>query len=325
MLTLFKVLADSTRLRLLRILHQGDFTVQDLMQILKMGQSRISRHLKLLSAAGLLRVEKQGTWHYYRLSPAEGLFHSIWPFLQAQLIELEGQEQDAAGILQVMAARRQRSQDFFNRHARDWDNMHVELLSLPDYQDSLLAMLPHGGLLVEIGAGTGSLLPLLAEKSERTVGLDHSPSMVAMARETVAGHRLADKVDVRLAEMNHLPFADRSVRAIVMNQVLHHAEQPVEVFREISRVLETEGVLVLADLTRHQHDWTRERLADQWLGFRQSELEVWLAETGMFLTTYREFGDPDTQQSVLLLSASINNNRNEVTMEDLTDDGQARL
>jgi ArsR family transcriptional regulator len=48
MLSLFKVLADGTRLRLLRILRQGDFTVQDLMQILDMGQSRISRHLKLL-------------------------------------------------------------------------------------------------------------------------------------------------------------------------------------------------------------------------------------------------------------------------------------
>ena len=63
MLSLFKVLADGTRLRLLRILRQGDFTVQDLMQILDMGQSRISRHLKLMSAAGLLQVEKQGTWH----------------------------------------------------------------------------------------------------------------------------------------------------------------------------------------------------------------------------------------------------------------------
>ncbi len=183
-------------------------------------------------------------------------------------------------------------------------------------------MLPHGGLLVEIGVGTGSLLPLLAQQSARTIGLDHSPSMVAMARETIADHQLADKVDVRLAEMNHLPFADRSVRTIVMNQVLHHAEQPIEVLREIGRVLEIQGVLVLADLTRHQHDWTRERLADQWLGFKRSELENWLAETGMLLTDYREFGDPAIQQSVLLLSASIINKRNEVTTEDLSDDRQ---
>ena len=303
MLNLFKALADSTRLRLLRILRQGDFTVQDLMQILNMGQSRISRHLKLLSAAGLLCVEKQGTWRYYRLSPGEGLFSDIWPLVEARLAELAWQEQDAAGVLQVMAERRRRSQDFFNRHARDWDNMHVELLNLPDYRDCLLDLLPEDGLLVEIGAGTGSLLPLLVRKAARVVGLDHSPSMVALARETIVQNQLADQVEIRLAEMNHLPFPDGAVRTVVMNQVLHHAEQPVEVLKEISRVLDPQGMLVLADLVRHQHDWVRHRLADQWLGFKRNELESWLAEAGMFFRTYREFGDPATQQPVFLMSA----------------------
>lgn len=305
MLNLFKTLADSTRLRLLRILRQGDFTVQDLMQILDMGQSRISRHLKLLSEAGLLQVEKQGTWHYYRLSYGEGLFNDMWRFIESRLAGIEGLDRDATGVLQVMTERRRRSQDFFNDHARDWDRMHVELLNLPDYQEDLLALLPAGGLLVEIGAGTGSLLPLLAEKSEHTVGLDHSPSMVGLARETVAGHQFTGKVEVRLAEMNHLPFADGSVRTVVMNQVLHHAEQPVEVLREIHRVLEVGGQLVMADLTRHELDWARDRLADQWLGFKQKELESWFAEVGLKMSTYQEFGDSTSQQSVLLLTAGV--------------------
>ena len=307
MLNLFKTLADSTRLRLLRILRQGDFTVQDLMQILDMGQSRISRHLKLLSEAGLLRVEKQGTWHYYRLSPGEGLFSDLWPSIESRLAEIEGQERDSAGVLQVMTERRRRSQDFFNDHARDWDRMHVELLNLPDYQENLLAMLPVGGLVVEIGVGTGSLLPLLAGKGEHTVGLDHSPSMVALARETVAKCQLRDKVEVRLAEMNHLPFAEGSVQTVVLNQVLHHAEHPVEVLREIQRVLGRYGRLVMADLTRHEYDWTRDRLADQWLGFTQKELEGWFAEVGLLMTSYREFGDSASQQTVLLLTAGIDN------------------
>ncbi|MBW2478145.1 MAG: winged helix-turn-helix transcriptional regulator, partial [Deltaproteobacteria bacterium] len=69
MLSTLKLLADPTRLRLLRILEQGDFTVQDLTTILAMGQSRISRHLKLMVREGLLQLDKQGTWHYYRLAP----------------------------------------------------------------------------------------------------------------------------------------------------------------------------------------------------------------------------------------------------------------
>jgi len=207
-----------------------------------------------------------------------------------------------------MAERRKRSQEFFDRHARDWDVMHNELLNLPDYQADLLALLPAGGLTVEIGVGSGTLLPLLIDKADRVVGLDQSPSMVTLARETVQHHHLNKRVDVRLAEMNHLPLADDSVRTVVMNQVLHHAEQPVDVLREVGRVLAGDGLLVLADLTRHEHDWARDRLADQWLGFNRQELDDWLNEAGMQICTYQEFGGSGSYQGVLLLTAKQNNN-----------------
>ena len=308
MLEVLKILADTTRLRLLRILRQGDFTVQDLMQALNMGQSRISRHLILMNEAGLLKVEKQGTWRYYRLAPESSFFQKIWPAIEAHLDELDMQEQDANGVLAIMAERRKRSQEFFDRHARDWDVMHTELLNLPDYQSDLLALLPAGGLTVEIGVGSGTLLPLLVDKADRVVGLDQSPSMVTLARETVQHHHLNERVDVRLAEMNHLPLADDSVRTVVMNQVLHHAEQPVDVLREVGRVLAGGGLLVVADLTRHEHDWVRERLADQWLGFKRQELDGWLNEAGMQIRTYQEFGGSGPYQGVLLLTAKLNNN-----------------
>jgi DNA-binding transcriptional ArsR family regulator len=308
MLEVLKILADTTRLRLLRILRQGDFTVQDLMQALDMGQSRISRHLILMNEAGLLKVEKQGTWRYYRLAPESSFFQKIWPAIEAHLDELDMQEQDANGVLAIMAERRKRSQEFFDRHARDWDVMHNELLNLPDYQADLLALLPAGGLTVEIGVGSGTLLPLLIDKADRVVGLDQSPSMVTLARETVQHHHLNKRVDVRLAEMNHLPLADDSVRTVVMNQVLHHAEQPVDVLKEVGRVLAGGGLLVVADLTRHEHDWVRERLADQWLGFKRQELDGWLNEAGMQICTYQEFGGSGSYQRVLLLTAKLNNN-----------------
>ena len=308
MLEVLKILADTTRLRLLRVLRQGDFTVQDLMQALNMGQSRISRHLILMNEAGLLKVEKQGTWRYYRLAPESSFFQKIWPAIEAHLDEQEMQEQDTNGILAIMAERRKRSQEFFDQHARDWDVMHTELLNLPDYQSDLLALLPAGGLTVDIGVGSGTLLPLLIDKADRVVGLDQSPSMVTLARETVQHHHLNGRVEVRLAEMNHLPFADDSVRTVVMNQVLHHAEQPVDVLREVGRVLAGGGLLLVADLTRHEHDWARERLADQWLGFKRQELDGWLNEAGMQTCTYQEFGGSGSYQGVLLLTAKLNNN-----------------
>lgn len=299
---LLKLLADTTRLRLLRILRQGDFTVQDLTQILKMGQSRISRHLLLMSEAGLLKVEKQGTWRYYRLAPDNEIFQELWPVLDGHLAEIDGHDEDANGVHRVMSARRKRSQEFFDRHAKDWDTLHVELLNLPDYQETLLAMLPSGGLVVEIGTGSGRLLPMLARQADHVVGLDQSPAMVALARETVAQYGLGERVEIRLAEMSFLPFANASVQVVVMNQVLHHAEQPGDVLKEVRRVLQHDGLLILADLTRHELDWARERLADQWLGFRHKELETWLDDAGMRIVSYQEYGD-DREQKVFLLAA----------------------
>ena len=125
----------------------------------------------------------------------------------------------------------------------------------------------------------------------------------SLAKETIKKYHLEDRVDLRLGEMNHLPFADSTVQAVVMNQVLHHAVQPGDVIKEVNRILSVEGVLVIADLTRHQQDWARERLADQWLGFSFQELEKWLQESAMGIISYQEYGDGKRQQSVFLLAA----------------------
>ena len=311
MLELFKILADQTRLRLLQILRQGDFTVQDLMQILDMGQSRISRHLKLLSEAGLLKVEKEGTWHYYRLASANPVFDKLWPMIGLELDDASDTLHDNGGVTLVMTQRRQRSQRFFDQYAKDWDHIHDDLLSLPEYRADLVALLPKGGCVVEVGTGSGGLLPELAQVAERVVALDSSPAMVNLARETVAKADLSACVDVRLAEMNHLPFTDGEIDSVVLNQVLHHAERPDAVFKEIRRVLEADGKLVLADLTRHNLDWTRDKLADQWLGFSRNQLEQWLDEAGMVSThyevigQYQEIDEGAAQPAVLLLTAKI--------------------
>ena len=75
MLETLKALADPSRLRLTAILLAGEFTVQELTHIMAMGQSRISRHLKILTDAGVLAVKRQGTWGYYRIAVENRFFH----------------------------------------------------------------------------------------------------------------------------------------------------------------------------------------------------------------------------------------------------------
>jgi ArsR family transcriptional regulator len=279
MLELFKSLADPTRLRLLNILQQGEFTVQELLEILRMGQSRISRHLKILLEAGLLSVKREGTWAYYRLSPTAPLGERLLPLLKPELGQLIEADADRASVINVLAARRERSQLFFDRHARDWDQLARQLLPTPNYAERLLACLSQSNCLLEIGVGTGKLLESLSRKSERVIGVDHAPAMLVRARQRLEEAGLRN-TDLRLGEMEHLPLESESVDTAVLNMVLHHASDPLTVLREIFRVLLPGGLLLIADLLRHQDEWMREKLADQWLGFTEDELLGWGMQAG---------------------------------------------
>ncbi|MBI4349013.1 MAG: metalloregulator ArsR/SmtB family transcription factor [Elusimicrobia bacterium] len=73
---LFKAFADETRLRILHLLTRRDeLCVCDLMELLGLPQSKVSRHLAYLRGAGLVRDRKEGLWCYYSLAKPQGAFH----------------------------------------------------------------------------------------------------------------------------------------------------------------------------------------------------------------------------------------------------------
>ena len=70
---MFKVLADPTRLRLAILLAvKGETCVCQLARALGAPDFRISRHLGIMRAAGLVRARREGTWMHYELSKAKG-------------------------------------------------------------------------------------------------------------------------------------------------------------------------------------------------------------------------------------------------------------
>ncbi len=303
MLDTLKALADPCRLRLVAVLLAGEFTVQELTRILGMGQSRISRHLKILTDGGILAVKRQGTWSYYRAGGESPFFAAIRPAIEAGVAALPERAADLAAVAAVLEERRRRSREFFDRHARLWDDLARTLLPVPDYRERLLSLVPGGKTVVEVGLGTGGLLPALAAKAERVIGVDHSPAMLEEARRRLALAGLAG-IDLRLGEMTHLPLPDNGADCAVLNMVLHHAADPAAVLAEIRRVLAPGGVLVLADLARHEREWVREQLADQWLGFEAEELTAWLETAGFADVRCDRLPAGAGQEAVLLVRAS---------------------
>ena len=65
--TLFKALADATRLRILGLLLTGEICVCDIHESLKIPQSKASRHLAYLRRTGLVDTRREGLWIHYRL------------------------------------------------------------------------------------------------------------------------------------------------------------------------------------------------------------------------------------------------------------------
>ena len=306
MLELFKALADPCRLRLTAVLLSGEFTVQELTRIMDMGQSRISRHLKILTEAGVLTVKRQGTWSYFSASDACGFFNAIRPAFEREMDQLPERNRDVIAVADILDERRRRSQEFFDRHARQWDDLVHTLLPLPEYRHSLLDLVPKGVTVLEIGFGTGGLLSELAERAVRLIGVDHSPAMLEEARRRMDANGLMD-IELRLGEMGHLPMANQAVDCVVANMVLHHAADPPRVLAEFRRVLTLNGVLLLADLARHEREAAREQLADQWLGFEQHELTTWLQQAGFNAITTELIAAATGQEAVIIVRGYAGN------------------
>jgi ArsR family transcriptional regulator len=300
MLDTLKALGDPCRMRLTAVLLAGEFTVQELTHIMGMGQSRISRHLKILTEAAVLAVKRQGTWSYYRVGDGNRFFTAIRPAFERELDALPERSKDLVAVAEVLEERRRRSQEFFDRHARQWDNLARTLLPVPEYRRHFLAQVPEGASVLEIGVGTGGLLTELAARASQVIGVDHSPAMLEEARNRLVDQGVSG-VELRLGEMSHLPLSDASVGCVVANMVLHHAADPAAVLAEIRRVLAPGGTLLLADLARHEREAAREQLADQWLGFEENELSEWLTFAGFAAVSIEHIAAEAGQESVLLV------------------------
>jgi DNA-binding transcriptional ArsR family regulator len=68
-LTVAKALADEQRLRILMLLRNGELCVCQVVAVLKLANSTISKHLSILAAAGLVEARRDGRWSYYSLTP----------------------------------------------------------------------------------------------------------------------------------------------------------------------------------------------------------------------------------------------------------------
>ena len=102
----FKALADETRLRILALLTHGELCVCDLMAVLQLPQSTVSRHLAYLRNAGLVDDRRQGVWMYYRLEKQlQVLQGQAWESLLAQMLNQQQAKLDGEILQRYLAGK----------------------------------------------------------------------------------------------------------------------------------------------------------------------------------------------------------------------------
>ncbi|MDA8387163.1 MAG: metalloregulator ArsR/SmtB family transcription factor [Nitrospiraceae bacterium] len=85
-----RAMADPTRIRMLKLLEDGELCVCHIVEILGLVQSTASKHLGILKAAGLVESRKNGTWSYFRLAETERAYNMA--FLQFLASRLDADE-----------------------------------------------------------------------------------------------------------------------------------------------------------------------------------------------------------------------------------------
>lgn len=276
--SLFRLLGDATRLRLLRLLAEDRFNVGELTSILDAAQSGVSRHLGLLKDAGLVQEERESGYVYYRLR--DDLRHDgqnpLWPLLETQFAasaEDPAVRQDQARLQEVLRLRAE------NFETQGDTRQLVPGRSWAAWARALGHLLPPLDV-ADIGCGEGYLTCEAARWARSVVGIDRSDAVLERAK-ALAERRQLTNVQWKKGDLMRLPLRDASVDVALISQALHHASDPERAVAEAVRILRPGGSLLIQDLREHEQAWVRTRFGDRHLGFSAVQLDTLLRDAGL--------------------------------------------
>ncbi|MDR2863902.1 MAG: metalloregulator ArsR/SmtB family transcription factor [Puniceicoccales bacterium] len=274
-----KILADRTRLRILRLLAQEELAVNEMQEILEMGQSRISTHLASLRKGGAVSSRRDGKKTYYALNA--GLTPSVRTVLEAALASISHEPDvrtDTRNLARCVEKRRHATEEYFDAVAGRLGKNYCPGRSWEAIGHLLFQLVPRL-CIADLGAGEGVISQLLARQAEFVHCIDNSVRMVEVGSQLAAKHDIGN-LKYRLGDIEDVPLDDASVDIALLSQALHHAQHPEKALREAHRILKPGGKLLVLDLKQHTFEKARELYADRWLGFSENQLCDWLVHVG---------------------------------------------
>jgi ArsR family transcriptional regulator len=279
---MLRAAGEPTRMRILALLRREELAVLELTRILGQSQPRVSRHLKLLTDAGLIERFPDGAWVFYRLvgvGPARRLVEEFLALVSSDDAVLA---RDAERLTDVGAERAGQAANYFAENAERWDEIRTFHTAEADVERAILEIAGDGPFnrLVDLGTGAGRMLTLLGARAKSAVGLDLSRQMLNIARTRVA-HAGLGACELRHGDIlgTGLPTGEADI--VVVHQVLHYLSEPGAAVGEASRLISPGGRLLIIDFAPHELEFLRIEHRHRRLGFSDDEMEKWLAGAGL--------------------------------------------
>jgi ArsR family transcriptional regulator len=274
-----RALSDPTRLRIVALLEKDELSVNELQEITRMGQSRISTHLGLLQDSSLVQSRREGKRTYYRLN--QGGDAVAGEFIQLAIRgakEIPEHSGDQINLKRILNRRREQAQVYFNQIAGRFDRVYGPGRSWQAFGHLLLRILPPL-TVADLGSGEGLLSELLARRCKKVIAVDNSEKIVAFGAAKAKKNNLKN-LEFRQGDLQNPPIDPHSVDVVILSQALHHAEDPANAIAAAARILRPQGQVLILDLMKHTFDKARELYGDRWLGFAESDLHRWLEAAG---------------------------------------------
>lgn len=299
----FGSLSDPTRLRILRLLERRELGVADLVSVLQLPQSTVSRHLKVLADQAWVKNRAEGTNRIYRMpAPEDSASRRLWHLAKEQTDEWATAKQDQLRLEQLEARRPQEALAFFAGAAGTWDRLRSELYGASFNESALLSLIPTNWTVADLGCGSGILAARIAPYVAKVIGIDQSTAMLKAARKRTSAHR---NVDLRPGTLEALPLQDASVDATLVVLALSYLKDARRALSEMRRVLKPGGRAVVVDLLRHDREQFRIEMGQTSRGFERDELRELLAESGLRDASCRPIApEADAKGPALLIATA---------------------
>ena len=281
---------ETTRLRLLALLADGEHSVKDLTEILGQSQPRVSRHLKLLADAGLVTRNAEGAWAYYRLAEsaaAADLAHWLVARLDADDVD---RARDRIRLDAVRTAQQAQAAAYFAKVGDRWDELRQ--LHVPEEAVEAAILEAVAGrvvdLFVDLGTGTGCMLELLKAHYRRGIGIDASREMIAVARAKLTAANILH-AQVRLGDIADLDASAGSADLMMLHQVLHYFDDPGRAIAQARRALKPGGHMLIVDFAPHELEFLRSEHAHRRLGLSEGQMAGWARSAGLSVAQLTSF------------------------------------